>query len=73
MVARELEATICWMADAPLRPGAKLRLRHTSRTVRATVEALLARTDVTTLDEEPEPEELALNDIGRIRLLAARR
>ena len=26
-VARELEATICWMADAPLRPGAKLRLQ----------------------------------------------
>ena len=42
-VARELEATICWMADAPLRPGAKLRLKHTTRTVRATVEARCSR------------------------------
>ena len=48
-VARELEATVCWMADAPLRPGAKLRLKHTTRTVRATVEALLSRVDVAQL------------------------
>ena len=59
------------MADAPLRPGAKLRLKHTTRTVRATVEALLSRVDVLSLDEEPEPAELALNDIGRVRLLTA--
>ncbi len=70
-VARELEATICWMSDAPLRPGAKLRLKHTTRTVRATVEALLARVDVVSLDEQPEPAQLELNDIGRIRLLTS--
>jgi sulfate adenylyltransferase subunit 1 (EFTu-like GTPase family) len=27
--------------------------------------------DVETLDEQPEPAELALNDIGRVRLLAS--
>ena len=70
-VARELEATLCWMADAPLRPGAKLRLKHTTRTVRATVEALLSRVDVVSLDEQQEPAELALNDIGRVRLLTS--
>ena len=70
-VARELEATVCWMADAPLRPGAKLRLKHTTRTVRATVEALLSRVDVTSLDEDPEPAQLELNDIGRVRLLTS--
>ena len=70
-VARELEATLCWMADTPLRPGAKLRLKHTSRTVRATVEALLSRLDVASLGEDPEPAELALNDIGRVRLLTS--
>jgi bifunctional enzyme CysN/CysC len=70
-VARELEATICWMADAPLRPGAKLRLKHTTRTVRATVEALLSRVDVVSLEERPEPAQLELNDIGRVRLLTA--
>jgi bifunctional enzyme CysN/CysC len=70
-VARELEATICWMADAPLRPGAKLRLKHTTRTVRATVEALLSRVEVVSLDEQPEPAQLELNDIGRVRLLTS--
>ena len=62
---------MCWMADAPLRPGARLRLKHTTRNVRATVEALLARVDVESLDEQPDPAELALNDIGRIRILTA--
>ena len=70
-VARELEATVCWMADAPLRPGTRLRLKHATRTVRVTVEALLARVDVETLEERAEPVELALNDIGRVRLLAS--
>jgi bifunctional enzyme CysN/CysC len=70
-VARELEATVCWMADAPLRPGAKLRLKHTTRTVRATVEALLSRLDVVSLEEQPEPAQLELNDLGRVRLLTA--
>ena len=70
-VARELEATVCWMADAPLRPGAKLRLKHTTRTVRATVEALLSRVDVLNFEEQPEPAQLELNDIGRVRLLTA--
>ena len=70
-VARELEATVCWMADAPLRPGAKLRLKHTTRTVRATVEALLSRVDVLSFEEQPEPAQLELNDIGRVRLLTA--
>jgi bifunctional enzyme CysN/CysC len=67
-VARHLEATVCWMADAPLRAGLRYALKHTTRTVRATVEQLETRVDMHTLEDEPEPAELALNDIGRVRL-----
>jgi bifunctional enzyme CysN/CysC len=64
-LARELETTLCWMAEQPLRPGQRLALKHTTRTVRATVQALEERIDPETLEREPEPAELELNDIGR--------
>ena len=32
-VANELEAMVCWMADAPLRKGGRYLLKHTTRTV----------------------------------------
>ena len=34
MLARELDATVCWFVDAPLRAGARLALKQTSKTVR---------------------------------------
>jgi bifunctional enzyme CysN/CysC len=66
--ARELEATVCWMSEEPLRPGRRYALKHTTRTVRATVQAIHDRVDAETLDTEREPAELALNDIGRVSL-----
>ncbi len=66
--ARHLEAMVCWMAEEPLKPGARLALKHTTRRVRATIEHLETRIDMATLDDVPDPGELALNDIGRVRL-----
>ena len=67
--ARELDAMICWMGEAPLRPGARLAIKHTTRTTRARIEELDYRVEVNTLAHEPAAE-LALNEIGRIRLRA---
>jgi sulfate adenylyltransferase subunit 1 (EFTu-like GTPase family) len=66
--ARELEATVCWMHERPLRAGARLKLKHTTRTVPARVEAIDGRLDMSTLDHEEGASELRLNDIGRVRL-----
>ena len=65
-----LDATVCWMADAPLRAGSRVLLKHTTRTVRAVVTVLSERLDVATLGSEPV-EELRLNDIGRVSLRTA--
>ncbi len=59
------EATVCWMADAPLRPGARLLVKHTTRTAKALVTALHDALDVTTLSREPV-DALPLNGIGRV-------
>jgi bifunctional enzyme CysN/CysC len=68
---RQIEATVCWMAEAPLRAGEHVALKHTTRTVRAAVESIDALLDVTTLTDGPPPDELGLNDIARLTLRTA--
>ena len=67
-VARELDATVCWMAEKPLEPRAKVAIKHTTRTVRAIVDELVSVVDIHTLEDRPSPERLELNDIARVRL-----
>jgi bifunctional enzyme CysN/CysC len=67
-LARDLVADVCWMADAPLRAGGRYAIKHATHTARAIVEALEDRVEVGALSREPYPAELALNDIGRVRL-----
>jgi bifunctional enzyme CysN/CysC len=69
---RELTADVCWMHDAPLRPRGRYLIKHAAHTVAAIVEELVDRVDVHTLDREAAPGELALNDIGRVRLRTAK-
>jgi bifunctional enzyme CysN/CysC len=64
--ARELDATVCWFADTPLRAGDRVALKQGTRTVRATVQELHSRLDPETLDDLDGPVELALNDIGAV-------
>jgi bifunctional enzyme CysN/CysC len=66
--ARELDATVCWFADSPLRAGDRVALKQGARTVRATVQALHSRLDPETLDDLDNPVELVLNDIGSVTL-----
>jgi bifunctional enzyme CysN/CysC len=67
-LARDLVADVCWMADAPLRAGGRYAIKHATHTARAIVEAIDDRVEVTSLGREAAPGELALNDIGRVRL-----
>jgi sulfate adenylyltransferase large subunit len=67
-VARELEADICWMAERPLRPGGRYVIKQTTRSATAVVDAITDHVDVDTLERAAPPAELALNDIGRVRL-----
>jgi len=68
VVAREVEARVCWMSDRPLEPRAKIGVKHTTRTVRGIVEELVSVVDIRTLDDVAAPAQLGLNDIGLVRL-----
>ncbi|MDT5093043.1 MAG: bifunctional enzyme CysN/CysC [Mycobacterium sp.] len=71
VLARELDATVCWFVDTPLRAGDRVALKQATSTVRATVQELQTRLDPETLGELDQPVELGLNDIGTVTLRAS--
>jgi len=68
VVAREIEARVCWMSDRPLEPRARLAVKQTTRSVRALADELVSLVDVRTLEDVPAPERLELNHIGVVHL-----
>jgi sulfate adenylyltransferase subunit 1 len=69
-VVRELEATLCWMDERPLRAGRKLLVQHHSATVKAAVTTILQKTNIETFESQGT-DEAKLNDIVRVRLKTA--
>src|SRR5699024_9132770 len=67
-VAQDIDAMVCWMTDAPLVPGQKLAIKHTTRSARTVVKDVQYRLDINTLHRDEDPGRLGLNDIGRVRL-----
>ncbi|MGI8576558.1 MAG: sulfate adenylyltransferase subunit 1 [Nocardioidaceae bacterium] len=66
--SQDIDAMICWMTNAPLRPRQKLAIKHTTRSGRAMVKDIQYRLDVNTLHRDLETKELGLNEIGRVQL-----
>ena len=69
-VVRELEATLCWMDERPLKAGRKLLVQHHSAVVKASIIAILQKTNIETF-ERVGADEAKLNDIVRVRLKTA--
>jgi sulfate adenylyltransferase large subunit len=66
--SQDIDAMVCWMTNAPLKPRAKLAIKHTTRMARALVKDLQYRLDVNTLHRDQDTKELGLNEIGRVQL-----
>jgi sulfate adenylyltransferase subunit 1 (EFTu-like GTPase family) len=67
---QDIDAMICWMDREAAGNGARLLLKHTSRTVRAQLREIVYRVDVNTLHRETS-DSLAANDIARVKLRTA--
>jgi sulfate adenylyltransferase subunit 1 len=70
-VTDRVDVDVCWMGDRPVQAGDRLLVKHTTRTVRAIVEALGGRLDLTAGTTDHQARSLALNDIGRMTLRLA--
>ena len=71
IVARELTAEVCWMSERPLEPNARISLKQTTRAARAIVDELVSVVDIETLEDQPAPARLELNDLGVVRFRLA--
>ncbi len=68
----DLVANVCWMHQRPLQRGKKYFLKHTSSTVQVAVTDIEHRLNIETLEPDETPTELNLNDLGQIRIRAAK-
>ena len=66
-ISTGVRATIVWMHEQPLVLGNTYLLKHTTRTVRATVRAIRYRADVNTSDHV-EATAVGINDIAEVEL-----
>jgi sulfate adenylyltransferase subunit 1 len=71
-LSSDLHAKVCWMHPRPLQQGRKYFIKHTTQTAQVVVTSIESRINVSTFEAEPEPSELAVNDIGVIRLKASK-
>ncbi|WP_236793604.1 sulfate adenylyltransferase subunit 1 [Amycolatopsis sp. GM8] len=69
--ADEFGATIAWLSEKPLQPGARVLVKHGTRTVQAFVEELPTRFDEQKLSTVDNPGSLQLNEIGQVRIRTA--
>ncbi len=67
LVSTRVRAMAVWMHEQPLTPGSTYLLKHTTRTVRATVRSIPYRVDVNTADHL-QATELGMNDIAELEL-----
>ncbi len=65
---QDIDAMVCWFADAPMRLNGKYAIKHTTREARAVVKDLRYRLDINSLHRDEEATELGLNEIGRVSL-----
>ncbi|WP_193104052.1 sulfate adenylyltransferase subunit 1 [Brachybacterium sp. FME24] len=65
--SRSFSAVLCWLSESPLRPGARVLIKHGTSTVQAKVGAVRDRLDISTLEHAPA-EQAELNDLVRVDL-----
>jgi sulfate adenylyltransferase subunit 1 len=70
-VTDELDTTLCWLAEKPLRPGARLLLKHGTRTTQVIVGAITEKLDPDTLTFGESPDRLQINDIAHVGMRTA--
>lgn len=66
----DLYAALCWLSPKPLREGAKVLVKHGTRTVQALVRNVNGKLDLASFKLEPASS-LELNDIGHAQLRLA--
>lgn len=70
IATQDVEGTLAWLSDAPLHPGARVLVKHGTRTVQAIVRTIDGVLDLDAAALVPATS-LGLNDIGHVTLRLA--
>ncbi|MDP1763139.1 MAG: GTP-binding protein [Sediminibacterium sp.] len=70
-VEQELDVLVCWMDNKPLAEGNRYLLQINSRLVKSIVKEIHYKLDVNSLEKEPSPGLVSLNDIVRVTIKTA--
>ncbi|SDH90818.1 sulfate adenylyltransferase subunit 1 [Actinokineospora alba] len=70
-VTDEFDATLAWLSEKALKPGARVLVKHGASTVQAIVADLHARFDEQKLSTVATPDALQLNEIGQVTIRTA--
>ena len=62
---KQLQATVCWLAETPLDRARTYLLRHTTRETKAKVAEITYRIDINTLEKQ-SVNQLVMNDIAQV-------
>ncbi|MBB6458906.1 sulfate adenylyltransferase subunit CysN [Flammeovirga kamogawensis] len=65
---QDIDATVCWLNNTPLKPSSKYALKHTSNDVRAVVKEVVYKVDINNLHKVEDDKTVKMNDIVRLRL-----
>ncbi len=69
-IETSLDALLCWMDEAALSVSSTYLLKHTTRSVRASISSIIYKIDIDTLHRQ-SADTLELNDIGRVEIQTA--
>jgi len=69
MRSHDVDTMLVWMAEAPMEVGREYLVQQGNRRLNARITKVRERVDINTLESGPS-EELALNDIARVTLVA---
>jgi sulfate adenylyltransferase subunit 1 len=68
---KEIELMICWMSQKPAKLGSRFLIRHTTREVKGILIGIRHTLDINTLSINNDPDQLIINDIGRVSIRLA--
>ncbi|ARU31779.1 sulfate adenylyltransferase subunit CysN [Sulfuriferula sp. AH1] len=71
-VEKEFEAILCWLDDKPMDLGRNYLIKHTTQTVKATIQAMHYKVDVNTLEHNANASDLQTNEIARVSIKTQR-
>ncbi len=67
-IGQDIEMMMCWMGDAPMQPGGKYIIRHTTREARCLIKDIRYKVDVNSYHRNEDDKKINMNDICRVHV-----